>query len=105
MLENFRAFNYISGGIRNVFTIRPKLDFRLEAYVFKPFEYLQQGSDQQVVFNSEFSAFYFAGTAGFVLHSPVGPVSLSFNYYQDDQNPFGILLHAGFLLFNKHPFE
>jgi NTE family protein len=105
ILENFRAFNYLAGGIKNVFTIRPKLDFRLEAYVFKPFEYLQQGSDQEVVFRSDLSTFYFAGTAGFVLHSPIGPVSLSFNYYDDPQNQFGVLLHAGFLLFNKHPFE
>lgn len=105
ILENFRAFNYIAAGIRNVFTIRPKLDFRLEAYVFKPFEYLQQGTNQEVVFASDFSAFYFAGTAGLVLHSPIGPVSLSFNYYDDKQNQFGVLLHAGFLLFNKHPFE
>lgn len=105
ILENFRAFNYVSAGIRNVFTIRPKLDFRLEAYVFKPFEHLQQGSDQEVVFASDFSAFYFAGTAGLVLHSPIGPVSLSFNYYDDDNNQFGVLLHAGFLLFKKHPFE
>ncbi len=105
MLENFRAFNYMAGGIRNIFTLRPKLDFRLEAYVFKPFEYLQQGPDQDVVFNSDFSTFYFVGTAGLVLHSPIGPVSLSFNYYDDEQNRFGVLLHAGFLLFNKHPFE
>lgn len=105
ILENFRAFNYMAGGIRNIFTLRPKLDFRLEAYVFKPFEYLQQGSDQEVVFNSDFSTFYFVGTAGLVLHSPIGPVSLSFNYYDDEENQFGVLLHAGFLLFRKHPFE
>ena len=105
ILENLRAFNYLALGVKNVFTIRPKLDFRLEAYVFKPFEYLEQGSDQEVVFGSDISAFYFAGTAAIVLHSPIGPVSLSFNYYDDDQNQFGVLLHAGFLLFNKHLFE
>jgi NTE family protein len=30
---------------------------------------------------------------------------LSANYYDDDENQFGVLLHVGFLLFNKHSFE
>jgi NTE family protein len=31
----------------------------------------------------------------------VGPLSLSINYYDDNQNQLGVLLHVGFLLFNK----
>ncbi|MCX8490756.1 MAG: patatin-like phospholipase family protein, partial [Cyclobacteriaceae bacterium] len=32
LLENFRAFNYVAGGWRNVFSLRKSLDLRLEAY-------------------------------------------------------------------------
>jgi NTE family protein len=95
----------VAGGIRNVFVLRNKLDFRLEAYLFKSFDYLVQGADQEVVVDSDLSQVYLAATAGIVHHSPIGPISLSVNYYDDSQNQFGVLLHAGFLLFDKHSFE
>lgn len=102
ILQNFRAFNYFAGGLRNVFAIRKRLDFRLEGYLFKPVEYLTQGTNQEAVATTDIGKLYFAGTAGFVLHSPIGPVSLSLNYYDDKENQLGVLLHAGFLLYNKH---
>ncbi|HEY0770997.1 MAG TPA: hypothetical protein VGD31_11760, partial [Sphingobacteriaceae bacterium] len=105
LLENFRAFNYLAGGLRNVFTLKNKIQFRLDGYAFKPFEYLQQGVDQEVKKVQDLRAIYFAGTAGFVMHSPIGPISLSVNYYDDKQNQFGALLHVGFLLYNKHSIE
>ena len=102
LLENFRSFNYVAGGLRNVFAIRSRLDFRIEGYIFKPIVYLLEGSNQDALSNEDFTTAYFAGTAGLVLHSPVGPISLSVNYYDDAQNQWGALLHVGFLLFNKH---
>lgn len=101
LLENFRAFNYLSGGIRNVFRVRKSLDFRLEGYVFKPFETIKEGASQETELVRSFSDIYFAATAGLVLHSAIGPISLSVNYYDDKENQLGVLLHVGFLLFNK----
>ncbi|MEI9919252.1 MAG: patatin-like phospholipase family protein [Bacteroidota bacterium] len=101
LLPNFRAFNYVAGGWRNVFQIRKNLDFRLEGYVFKPFERIVAQADQSPALSQDLVKFYFAGTAGFVLHSSVGPISLSTNYYNDRQHQFGALLHVGFLLFQK----
>jgi NTE family protein len=105
LLENFRAFNYLAGGIRNVFRIRKSLDFRLEGYVFKPLETLTEGPDQSTELKQSLSDIYFAATAGLVLHSSVGPISLSLNYYDDKENQLGVLLHMGFLLFNKNSLE
>jgi NTE family protein len=105
LLEKFRSFNYLAGGVRNVFVLRNKLDFRLEAYLFKPFDYLSQNGDQEVVVDADLSQVYLAATAGLVHHSPIGPISLSVNYYDDAQNQLGVLLHAGFLLYNRHTLE
>jgi NTE family protein len=105
LLENFRSFNFVAAGMRNVFQIRHRLDFRLEAYAFKPIEYLQQGLDQEAVVNEDLRNVYFTGTAGLVLHSPMGPISLSVNYYDDKQNQLGVLLHVGYLLYNKHSLD
>lgn len=105
LLQNFRAFNYVAGGWRNVFTIRKSLDFRLEGYLFKPLEAIVKSQNQEATLDSDFTKIYFAATAGLVLHSTIGPISLNVNYYDDDENPFGVLLHVGFLLFNKTSME
>lgn len=105
ILKNFRSFNYIAGGIRNVFKIQNKVDFRLEGYLFKPFEYIRPNADQDAISIDNLNSIFFCGTAGVVYHSPIGPVSLSVNYYDDEQNQLGVLLHVGFLLFNKHSFD
>lgn len=105
LLENFRAFNYVAGGFRNVFTLRNRLDLRLEAYLFKPIEYLSEGLNQEALATQDLRSVYLASTVGLVMHSPLGPISLSVNYYDDQQNQLGVLLHAGFLLYNKHSLE
>jgi NTE family protein len=91
--------------MRNVFTLYKKLDLRLEGYVFKPLEYIEQGELQRATKSVALNHIFVASTIGFVYHSPIGPVSLSANYYDDKENQFGILLHAGFLLFNKHALD
>lgn len=105
VLDNFRSFNYIAGGFRNVFTLRNRLDFRIEGYAFKPIEYLQEGLNQEAVVKENLRNVYIAGTAGLVLHAPLGPVSLSVNYYDDRENKLGVLLHVGFLLYNPHSLD
>jgi NTE family protein len=105
ILENFRAFNYVAGGVRNVFSLRKRLDFRLEGYLFKPLETLRAGADQRTEISKDIKAVYFAATAGLVMHSPIGPISFSVNYYDDRENQLGVLLHVGYLLFNRHSIE
>lgn len=105
LLENFRAFNYAAGGIRNVFRVKKNLDFRLEGYLFKPLETIKEGFNQETVLEQNLSDIFFAASAGLVMHSTVGPISLSVNYYDDDENQLGVLLHVGFLLFNKTSLE
>ncbi len=105
ILENFRSFNYVAAGVRNVFSFHNKIDFRLEGYLFKPFEYIRPNEDQDAITTDNIKSVFFCGTAGLVYHSPIGPVSLSLNYYDDDRNQVGVLMHIGFLLFNKHSLD
>ncbi|MCS6973292.1 MAG: patatin-like phospholipase family protein [Cyclobacteriaceae bacterium] len=103
ILENFRAFNYTAVGLRQIFILRPNmLDFRVSAALFKPWQIISQGQTQDVVLIQKENALFAAASAGPVYHSPLGPVSLSVNYYDDKKNALGVLLHVGFLLFNRH---
>ena len=88
-----------------MFTLRNKLDFRLEAYLFKPLEAIVKGQNQEGILDDSFDKIFLTGTAGLVFHSTVGPISLSMNYYDDPENQLGVLLHVGFLLFNKTSME
>jgi NTE family protein len=101
LLERFRAQSYIAGGARFVITLAPKLDWRMEGYVFKPFEALQELPDQQTALTTELLDVSVCAMTGIVFHSPIGPISLMANYYDDEENEFGVLMHVGFLLFNK----
>lgn len=105
VLQNFRAFNYAAGGVRSVFSLKKRIDFRLEGYLFKPLEYLTEGPGQEPTASPDLNSMFFAGAATLVHQSPIGPIALSVNYYDDNENQLGILLHVGFLLFNKHPLE
>ena len=105
ILEKFRAFNYVAFGVRNVFVIKSWLDFRLEGYAFKAFEEITQGQNQEALEKTDLTQLSFAATSSLVYHSPVGPIALNFNYYNDKENELGVLLHVGFLLFNKHSLE
>ncbi len=105
ILQNFRAFNFVAGGWRNVFALKKKLDLRLEGYLFKPFESIVQGPNQEPQLSQEIRQVYFAGMASLVLHTTVGPISFSVNYYDDKKTQWGALLHVGFLLFNNTSLE
>ena len=105
LLQNYRSFNYVAGGMRNVFTLRKKLDLRIEGYVFKPFDYLYPASNNETLISNDLEKVFATGAATLVYHAPIGPVSLSVNYYDDKETQVGVLLHIGFLLFQPHSFE
>ncbi len=104
-LEKFRANTYGALGVKNVFKMTKNLDARAEFYIFQPMEEFELNKLQSVGYGKLFSKSYLAATAGFVFHTLAGPISLSFNHYDDDQKRFGVMFHAGFLIYNKRSFE
>ncbi|MDF3076532.1 MAG: patatin-like phospholipase family protein [Sphingobacteriaceae bacterium] len=104
-LKNFRAKTYGAVGLKNVFKLESHLDIRLEGYLFLPLEAYTFAFPQSVSYSELFTTKRIAATAGVVYHSPLGPVSLSFNHYDDDQKRYGVLLHIGYLIYNKRSFE
>ncbi len=104
-LKNFRAESYGALGIKNVIKIPSHFDLRLEGYIFLPVEAYKLQYPQGVSYEEVFSRNYFAGTAGLVYHSPIGPISLSYNHYDDSQKKNGVFFHMGYLIYNKRSFE
>jgi NTE family protein len=105
VLQNFRSPNYMAGGGRAVLALHPKIDYRLEGYLFKPFDYLEENSQQGAHISRDIESVFLAAATSVVYHAPIGPISLSLNYYDDNENQLGVLFHIGFLLYNKHSLE
>lgn len=105
IIPEFRAFKYLAGGVKGIYKPTKRIDVRLEGYLFAPISTLAEEEPQVPVENLLDGTVHFAGTLNGVYHSPIGPVSLSLNYYEPPGNHWSVMFHAGFLLFNKRSFE
>lgn len=104
-LENYRAHKYLAGGLKLVFNVRKSIEVRAEAYIFQPYQVLIQTPDRKVAYGKPFALQHYIGTGAIVWYTPVGPMSLSVNYYDQVKDPFSILFHFGFIIFNKRALD
>ncbi|RKD13895.1 patatin [Pelobium manganitolerans] len=104
-LESLRADKYLSAGIKNVYSATRHLDFRLEGYIFQPYQEIRRSGLQATNYGDALSSRSFIFTGAAVYHSPVGPIALNFNYYDDKPKNFGVFFHIGYLIYNKRALE
>lgn len=101
-LNKFRAHNYVGLGIKNVFSINRSFDFRMEGYIFQPFQEILRGAnDLKATYGIPFNKRYLIGAAYLVYNTPLCPVSLGFNYYANEPKPTTFMFHVGYILFNR----
>ncbi len=101
-LPNFRAYNYLGAGLKTILKISNIVDFRVEGYIFQPFqEILNDPATGKAYFGEALLTRYYMASSNLVFHSPVGPLSVSVNYYDEREKPFSFLFHFGYILFNK----
>ena len=77
----FRAYNYAGFGLKTIYLISKNFDFRIEGYVFQPYQEIIQNSDLTASLGQPFQNRNYMAMAALVFQTPVGPVSLSLNYY------------------------
>jgi NTE family protein len=105
ILPNYRTTNYASGGLRTVMTLVRNVDFRIEGYVMIPFREIQMNEDLEALYGNEFKTTHLIASSSLIYQSPLGPVSLSFSYYEHKETPFSLLLNLGYLIFNKRSLD
>jgi NTE family protein len=101
----YRAHSYAAAGVKNIFLLRRNLDLRLEGYTFLPYRALFQDDNFQAQYDKSFKTVNFAGSAAMVFHSPIGPLSLSLNYFNANENPVSLLLNLGYIIFNPRALD
>ncbi|MFW0716699.1 patatin-like phospholipase family protein [Pedobacter sp. N23S346] len=104
-LDKFRASTYAAGGLKNIYNLKKNLDLRGEAYLFLPHKEFERSGFQDITYAKAVTKIRYAATAGMVYHTPLGPVSLSYNIYNDAIKRNGVLLHIGYLIYNKRSIE
>jgi NTE family protein len=104
-IENYRAHSYAAGGINCVFNITNRLDFRLEAYVFQPYQKILKDDDLNPYYAEPFEYRYYITSSSLIYHTPIGPASFSFNYYEGASNPYFLFFNFGYILFNKRALD
>ncbi len=104
-LEPYRAHNYLGLGLKTVTEITKGLEFRGEAYIFQPFQEILPNNFDKAKYGSALETRSTIAAAGLVYHTPLGPASLSLNYYERREEPLSLLFHFGYILFNKRALE
>jgi NTE family protein len=99
-LPDFRAYQYVSGGLQMIVNIK-NFDLRMEGYVFQPLLSIRSNEFNQAIFSNYLEERSYIGSASLIFHSPLGPVSLSLNYYHEQEQPFYFLFNFGYIIFNK----
>lgn len=100
-LPTFRDFNFIALGLKTIYKFTPKIDIRIEGYMYQAIQNIKKGEFEKPVLSNYFESQYFILSTIAVYNSRFGPLSLSLNYQQKSQPPLSANLNFGYILFNR----
>lgn len=100
-MNEFRSLFYAALGAKLVCGITKNIEARLEANVFQNIREINREPDGKAAWGNYFFRTRVVGSAGLVYHTPVGPISLMFNYYQGAHNPYSLMFNIGYIIHNK----
>lgn len=100
-LSDYRAHQYASIGLMNVFTIRDKLDFRAEAYIMQPIFSINPNINDEAEPTPAFDKRFLIFSSSLIYHSFLGPIRATVNYFNGQDKPLAFQLSFGYVLFNE----
>lgn len=107
-LSRFRANQYVAGGLKSILALPYNIDLRLEGYVFQPYLSILKDEFNKAKYSNPFLTRMLMASGTLVYNSPIGPVALAVNYYQEQENitnKVSVLFTFGYLIFNKRPLD
>jgi NTE family protein len=99
-LSNFRAYNYGAFGLKAIYNLSKRFDLRAESYLFQPYEQIMVNDENMPYLGKQFDARYFAFSGGLVYHSFIGPMSVTFNYFDNPEEQAFFAFNIGYIIFN-----
>ncbi|MCC6702868.1 MAG: patatin-like phospholipase family protein [Fluviicola sp.] len=100
-LPEYRASQFVGGGINLIFTPRKNFDLRFDGYYFQPFKQLGINADGTFGYSKPFKGEKTAAALSGIYHSPIGPLRLTLNYFPAQAKPFLFQFTFGYIIFNE----
>jgi len=100
-IDDYRAHQYMAGGLKAIVSPYKNFDIRFEGYLFQPVLSILKTSDNKATYSTPFLYRHFLGMGALVYHSPIGPLSIGVNYYDKNENSFSFFFHFGYMIYNK----
>ncbi len=104
-MEGYRADSYLGVGISPVILFSNSLFLHCNISWFQPYESIVKSDSGNYHYTKPFPRGAMLAGVAFVWRSPIGPVSLSANYYEKGENRWYTQLNIGFLIFKKRVLE
>ncbi len=105
-LDRYRSFSYVGAGMKTILDLFKNADIRAEAYIFQPYQrVIGHGVDVEPTLGPILSDPSFSFSARIVYHTPIGPASLSLNYFDRTGDKLAIMFNFGYLIFNRSMFD
>ena len=100
-LEDYRAKTYVAAGITPVIKLTEMFYIYTGAYAFQPYRRTEAGEQKSVMYSERLPRTSILGEAALVWQTPIGPLSLSLNYYSHYVNRFYLVFNFGYIIFNR----
>ncbi len=104
-ISNFRSNKYLAIGIIPCIRLFNETFLRLEGYAYQPMKELNVSSEPNEENSKFLKSAKFICSASIVAHTRVGPLSISMNYYPEEEKKYYFVLSFGYILFNKKALE
>jgi NTE family protein len=96
LLENYRANTYLALGIKPVLKFGKTISLQPDGYVFQAYKRLLPDMSY-----AKLPKMLFMGSVAAVWQSPIGPLSVSLNYYERNYSNLYFLVNFGYIIFNR----
>lgn len=101
-LSKFYAHKYVGIGIIPIFEFSTDFSLRTEVFLFQPMNSLLKDEEEFTAYYSpDFPEYTYMASSSLVYQTPIGPISLSVNYYPKENKPFTVIFNFGYILFNR----
>jgi NTE family protein len=103
--DNYRAHNFVAGGVKTIYNIFKNFQIRVEGYVFQPHKEILQDIEKKATYGKAWSSRDVIVSTSLVYNTPVGPIAVNLNYYDKTEGHWSFMFHFGYIIFNKKSLE
>ncbi|WP_191906417.1 patatin-like phospholipase family protein [Hymenobacter baengnokdamensis] len=103
-MEHYRSPRFAAAGLRYSQQVLGKLEWRTEVFTHLNIAPLAD-NEQVATRGAGLSRPYLTASTGFIFNTPVGPLAVHAEYYDDPDHRLGVYGHLGYILFRGRSLE